>query len=444
MTLVNTLISIVVLLVHYQYCFSEKAWDRAIKNVKSGKGAGIIFCVGKKRSHFSGVWASIMMIRTELHSKLPIEIWMYEFEWTSMKKKLKIAIQGLESQDVTVHFISPPHKDIMSELSGGLENTREATSVFGDYIHFSTKPKALLESELDEVLLLDTDAVLFVQPEILFDLDPYKRTGTMFLNDKPIDWWPANYPSYDPGWMQSYIRRKYPHRNMFRRFVPLSHEDVSTPLQEVAFNYTTCKNPKVGRELCSPHRQESSLVLFNKRMQYRAAAVLWDLTVNEAVKLYERIYGDKDSYWVACEIAGSPYYFSQWAPGHWGLANTSDNTCPDKVVEPHVAHFLPTGNGPTQLMSLNQLKQKNVRDVSSKLALSNPIRSRVMKSSLYNAVNNRTLCPQRIKGFRRIQRCWSRYLKCSSFGDRELTLLKNQVELQQQAKMLNFRDKIEV
>ena len=34
-------------------------------------------------------------------------------------------------------------------------------------------------------------------------------------------------------------------------------------------------------------------------------------------EVYSNTYGDKESYWLACELAGSPYAFNTYAAAHW-------------------------------------------------------------------------------------------------------------------------------
>lgn len=323
-----------------------------------GKGKGIIFAMGPMYAHFMGVWATIHVLRNELRSKLPIEVWMYDFEWPLLPRDVQSSLTSLSDRDVSVHFLTPLVK---SELMG-----QKGSSVYSDYVHFSTKPRALLESKLDEVylsrlnpnrachiileacphphlppflkiqvILLDCDALIFLSPEDLFSLAPYTATGTLFLRDKPVQWWPANYPSRDPGWMGRYLGGGYALMAHMRSVLPIHDANVDPPLSQgghTSSQYAPCSSSN-GEEVCSPHRQESSLLLFDKRRQRRSSAILWDMSTNTTISMevYSNIYGDKESYWMACELAGAPHSFSPWAPSHWSPLNATDDTCPDKV-----------------------------------------------------------------------------------------------------------------
>ena len=46
--------------------------------------------------------------------------------------------------------------------------------------------------------------------------------------------------------------------------------------------------------------------------------ILKDITDRLGEEVYSHIYGDKETYWMACELAGAPYAFNDWAASHWG------------------------------------------------------------------------------------------------------------------------------
>ena len=424
----------------------QRAQGEEIFSGNGGKGRGVIFCLGPIPAHFMGIWASIKVIREDLMSKLPIELWMYDFEWDLLSDSVQDALHELEKdQGVSLHFLKKiPARDAIVED----KSKRKGTSVDGDYLHFSTKPRALLESRLDEVILLDSDAFIFVKPEELFEQDLYRQTGTLFLYDRPLDWWPPNYPPHDPQWLANYIRSGYSRKDEFRQKVALHSSGVEPP-REVAIgqeSYRACRGTYDDGWYCTQHRQESSMVIFDKRRQQRCAAVLWDLTVKERVTVYERIYGDKDSYWLACELADSPYAFSPWAPAHWSPLNGTDSTCPDLVIEPHFAHFLPPGkikaDAAPRLMSVNQLKVRAVLGGKGRfgsepaLALSPRMTLNDMHSSLVPVLQDPMKCPKRIAAFRRVQRCWSRQLQCVQMTERDANLLKKHARVQKEARVI--------
>ena len=72
--------------------------------------------------------------------------------------------------------------------------------------------------------------------------------------------------------------------------------------------------PGGGGEVKTQHLAESSLVLFHKLRQQRSLAVLEALTLRLHAQVYQHTYGDKESYWLACELAGADYSFSPYGP----------------------------------------------------------------------------------------------------------------------------------
>ena len=142
---------------------------------------GIVIAMGPKESHFIGTYAIIRSIRK--HSSLPIEIWCYSFEYDDIPLKAKNAI--LENVNLSINILeSPIIQSNLNFKSKSLKNILKGKSWITDYFHFSAKPIALISTNLTEVLLLDSDAVVFPSPQELFELEEYKKTGTLFLYDR--------------------------------------------------------------------------------------------------------------------------------------------------------------------------------------------------------------------------------------------------------------------
>lgn len=55
---------------------------------------------------------------------------------------------------------------------------------------YAVKVFALIHSNFDEVLVLDTDSLPLINPDLLFDVPSYKHHGNMFwsdINGNPLD-----------------------------------------------------------------------------------------------------------------------------------------------------------------------------------------------------------------------------------------------------------------
>ena len=423
---------------------------------------GIILCMGVQISHFMGVWSSIHLIRNKLNSKLPIEIWMYSFEWESLSIGIQDVLNKLNDNiemNIKLKMINDNYnnhhnnnnnnnniEDDLIDIKHSLNTIRNGISVKSDYLHFSTKPLALIQSNFEEIILLDCDTLLFIPPEELFGLSSYLETGTMFLNDKPIDWWPSHYPRYDPQWISKFITEQnkiFHNSNTNNIRIKLKKNDIDIQ-QHMPCNdeYQSSKGKK---GYCTQHRQESSMVIMNKALRKDAMMVLENITEN--ISLYERIYGDKETYWIAHEIADAPYSFSPWAAAHWGPF-ISNNTCPDKVIIPTIAHYLPSkldsslqSSSSPQIMSMNQMILKHLKGMGivsgdAQMGVSHKLLVEEEKDGYFKAFMDFEECPKNIASFRRYHRCWSRHMACTELTSFQTNIIKEFINLQKEARQL--------
>ena len=61
---------------------------------------------------------------------------------------------------------------------------------FGDMkdAGWAIKPFCILASSFEEVILMDADVLFTQNPEIMFEMDGYKKTGSIFFHDRYINW----------------------------------------------------------------------------------------------------------------------------------------------------------------------------------------------------------------------------------------------------------------
>ena len=149
---------------------------------------------------------------------------------------------------------------------------------------------------LDEVMAIDVDTVLFTHPAMLFDSAQYKETGTLFLLDKFLNWWPHYYTPFDEQWLHHFIS------NYDGNFHHIAVQNISS------LKYFEREEFKGFVRSRSQHLAESSIVLFDKRRHRRTMAILEDITNRHGFELYRNTYGDKESYWIGEKILsfGSP------------------------------------------------------------------------------------------------------------------------------------------
>jgi len=138
---------------------------------------------------------------------------------------------------------------------------------------------ALIYSPFQEVLMLEPDLIFFGNPEYLFNDPQYRQTGALYWKDRKI---------------QAYWDKKV--YDWTRRLIPYRRGD-NRILDKKGGNY-----------------QSRDLFVFNKSMHKGTLEKLWVLT-KEWETVYNYIPGDKESYWIASELAKEDYAFVPTYPG---------------------------------------------------------------------------------------------------------------------------------
>jgi hypothetical protein len=223
--------------------------------LRSFKGRGIVICTGS--FHFRFARSTVDTLRNIVKTKLPIEI-MYVGE-SDLSEKHRKELESFENvfcTDVTQFF----DNDIIF-ISG-----------------FAVKPFAALASRFSEVILIDADATYIHDPAEWFEDEEYKKTGTLFFKDRTL------YPG--------------PHRGS-----EWIHEWMVEPSEYA-------KNTRFYQEL-SAHEMESSTIVINKNKRF--LGMLLTCKFNEQKirdrVVYQNVFGDKETYWMAFEMANEPYSF---------------------------------------------------------------------------------------------------------------------------------------
>lgn len=245
--------------------------------------------------------------------------------------------------------------------------------------------RAIYQTKLKEVLAIDVDTVLFVDPGQIFETKQYVESGTLFLWDKLLDCqysfifynlsckkshfilptviylgWPSWYPSYDESWICDFIKRYHGHL----LFKETSLKDKYKSVSSVSLN--RCGRLKnLSHRIRTQHTAESSLVLFDKSRHTNAIRILDELTNKYAEEVYSNTYGDKETYWLACELAQEPYAFNEWSASHWAPFSSAPQLISgasplqfcsgNEFMEPGVLHYLPGEQ--RKIMSMNECKQ---------------------------------------------------------------------------------------
>jgi len=221
--------------------------------LRSYKGRGIVLCTGS--FHFRFARSTVDSLRNVIKTDLPIEIFYNgESDLSLAHRKQLEEYDRVFCTDITQYF----DNDILF-ING-----------------WAIKPFALLASRFEEVILIDADSAYIRDPALWFEDEGYKETGTLLFKDRTL------YPGPHRGseWLHSWMKEPGEY----------------------------AKNSRFYNELSS-HELESSTVVVNKNK--RLLGLLLTCKFNERKirdrVVYQNVFGDKETYWMAYDMAREPY-----------------------------------------------------------------------------------------------------------------------------------------
>jgi hypothetical protein len=125
------------------------------------RGRGIVMCAGGPK-YFPCAYVNIRMLR-HLDCTLPVEVW--HLGPSEMEGDMRRMLKSLGNVEVVdAHQVAIKHP--VRILNG-----------------WELKPYAITHSSFEEVLFLDSDNTVAVDPAFLFDIEPYKKYGSLFWPD---------------------------------------------------------------------------------------------------------------------------------------------------------------------------------------------------------------------------------------------------------------------
>lgn len=130
----------------------------------AGKGL-VIAASGNRYRYLTGLYSNLYTIRKYHNSNIPIEIF-YVGKKEEFSKEVKNLILSLGN--ITIY-------NLMDRI--------DSTSDESDLRGYQTKPLAVLCSSFKEVILLDADALCFIDPQYLFLSDGYEKSGMLLFKD---------------------------------------------------------------------------------------------------------------------------------------------------------------------------------------------------------------------------------------------------------------------
>ncbi|KAF9357945.1 hypothetical protein BGX26_002795 [Mortierella sp. AD094] len=225
-------------------------------------GKGIVMCVGNR--HFRFARTTVKALRQVLKSTLPIEI--YYIGQNDLSSENRAWFESFD--DVRTIDITTVIDNDMLMLRG-----------------WAIKPFALLVSRFSEAILMDSEAYFLAPPEVLFEDEGYKETGTVYFYDRSL------FPGAGGDkktWMESFLPNMSNH-----------------PSKTQWFN------------LKGDHEMESGVVVMDKRKHFLgllAICKLNDIYERDQVT-YTKTWGDKESFWIAMEMIQEQYSFLRYRGG---------------------------------------------------------------------------------------------------------------------------------
>ncbi|TMW64405.1 hypothetical protein Poli38472_013027 [Pythium oligandrum] len=295
---------------------------------------------------------SLVMDLRALHADLPIEV----PHCGDLSAHFRDELEQNEEWNVRVY-------DVCVEAAQAAEHSTFGTPkpLFCDSLehcherfrNFDIKILALLFSRFREVMMLDADVLFFQDPTLLWDLDKYHQTGTLFFHDRI---------SFTDEFLAERIKGK-PERSRLHEFIERfdrtpfqvlaavprptesaqdamahGHQQPRAALLRDSTKYAPSEFLRQSHSwnLRAGHQSDSSVLLWNKHKQPRATAILASfVTLRHSFR--PPSYGDKEFYFLACEVAESDYSFSDYGVGSigWDAKHDESMLCGDAL------HFFP-------------------------------------------------------------------------------------------------------
>ncbi|KAL6450799.1 MNN14 putative alpha-1 [Candida maltosa Xu316] len=235
-------------------------------------GKGIVLTISD--SHVDDCVRLIHLLRY-LGNTLPIEI-IYTEGTLSDESKLQIrgastsqSDQNYPVQDVTLINVSPA---IDSNYKYKFEK-------------FGNKILAVLFNSFEEIILIDADTILTKPPDFFFELEKYKQSGTLFYRDRNTAEFRSDYD--------------------IKLFLLLMNSHLDEKLFGLSqISEKTMSMPAISQKIS--HVMESGLVLINRKLHFTQPLVMANL--NFFSPIAEKLYGDKEMFWLSLSIMGDENY----------------------------------------------------------------------------------------------------------------------------------------
>jgi Mannosyltransferase putative len=211
-------------------------------------------------------------LRNNIQCELPIEVWHSGDELSDKVKDVLRAYPNVTFCDIAQTLNADPKI----------------------YRGWQMKPFIIKLSKFDEVILMDADLFFFEKPESLFNHPGYLQTGCFLFCDYKVVMPRGSFS------VEKYLDR----RRFISTLIPNPSPCVRSDMAEMwSKNIPTRKNPFPS------DLGESGCVAINKNIHQTSLEKIIELNENRA-ETYKHVYGDKETYWMGCELANMPYHLN--------------------------------------------------------------------------------------------------------------------------------------
>ena len=266
------------------------------KNSLNGKG--IALSIGDQ--HVDEAVKLIHLLRA-LQNTLPIQFIFKDSLTTENKNKLiKAAREKFQVLPISYKTVFENKKEeFFSKLgSEGLPkqeiwfvNTRHAIDklYYNKFEAYSNKLMATLFNSFEEFILIDVDTVLLKNPKYFLELPKYIETGAYFYKDRAIQ-------QFSPKSDSTFFKKI-----------------ATNPMDAFMFNFDLLDLQiwefdyfKHGRY----HYMESGLVVIDRLRHFNSVLTMIQMNFYNLVK--DRVWGDKELFWLSFLVNGESFAFNPW------------------------------------------------------------------------------------------------------------------------------------
>eukprot|EP00928_Gymnodinium_smaydae_P076573 TRINITY_DN59617_c0_g1_i1.p1 TRINITY_DN59617_c0_g1~~TRINITY_DN59617_c0_g1_i1.p1 ORF type:complete len:694 (-),score=73.16 TRINITY_DN59617_c0_g1_i1:88-2169(-) len=248
--------------------------DKALFKKASKNSRGIVMCSAPPM--LQDTLQALKRIRLA-GCDLPVEVWHVGELDDAGIKKIESEIEGSSVRDLTPKLSHELPSDEVQALRS-----------------FMCKPLAVLASSFEQVMMVDNDDWVFMNITELFESSTYTTFGMLIFRDR-LKMTTLSHQKEAGRYIRELVRR----REDYDAFFASPHLDSKRWSPSMSLTSA----PIVHSD--SNHHADSSLLMLDKSRNLDMAESLLTLHDRYRHELYANVHGDKEVFWLACELIGT-------------------------------------------------------------------------------------------------------------------------------------------